>query len=50
MDSGVVNNAKQIGLNLSQFCENALKEAIFRLNMASDSQNSEKERFSLSIK
>ncbi len=28
MDRKVVENAKKIGLNLSQFCENALKEAI----------------------
>ncbi len=28
IDGEVVKNAKQIGLNLSQFCENALKNAI----------------------
>ncbi|NIS79217.1 MAG: hypothetical protein GTO14_03130 [Anaerolineales bacterium] len=28
MDRKVVEKAKKIGLNMSQFCENALKEAI----------------------
>ena len=28
MDRNVVAKAKEIGLNISQFCENALKEAI----------------------
>ena len=31
MDEEVVKKAKKIGLNLSQFCENALREAIKRL-------------------
>lgn len=28
IDEEVIKNAKQIGLNISQFCENALKNAI----------------------
>ena len=31
LDKEVVKKAKEIGLNISQFCENALKEAIKRL-------------------
>lgn len=31
IDEDVVNKAKQIGINLSQYCENALKDAIQRL-------------------
>ena len=31
MNKEVVEKAKKLGLNLSQFCENALKEAIKRL-------------------
>ena len=31
MDEEVVKEAKKIGINLSQFCENALREAIKRL-------------------
>ena len=31
LDKEVVKKAKEIGLNLSQFCENALKKAIRRL-------------------
>lgn len=31
MDEEVVKKAKKIGINLSQFCENALREAIKRL-------------------
>ena len=31
MDKEVVKEAKKIGINLSQFCENALREAIKRL-------------------
>ena len=32
MDEEIVEKAKKMGLNLSQFCENALKEAIERLS------------------
>ena len=48
IDSEIVKNAKQIGLNLSQFCENCLRNAILKLKSVENSQNSEKERFSLS--
>ena len=48
IDGEVIKKAKQIGLNISQFCENALKEALLKLNSVENSQKSEKERFSLS--
>ena len=32
IDDEVVENAKQVGLNLSQFCENILRRALITLN------------------
>ncbi|GEM_PF-3473635 len=31
LDSGIVKEAKELGLNISKICENALKEVIKRL-------------------
>ena len=42
IDQKVVKSAKQIGLNLSQFCENALKEAVKTLK-TSTIANTEKQ-------
>ena len=44
MDNEIVETAKQIGLNLSQFCENSLKEAIIALK-DSNLVSSDKRRF-----
>jgi hypothetical protein len=39
IDEDVVMKAKQIGINLSQYCENALKDAIQRLERSYPSRD-----------
>ncbi len=45
MDEEVVKKAKKIGINLSQFCENALREAIKRLEGMKTETNGGTPRF-----
>ena len=45
IDQEIVKSAKQIGLNLSQFCENALTEAVNALKSSNSRSNSKKEVF-----
>ena len=48
IDGNVLKTAMQIGINVSQFCENALKEAIIKLQTQNNTLNNNSAPISLS--